>query len=222
MGKHLKRNGKSILVGDEGGFSPDLISNEAVFDTISDSAQSGGYENGRDYNFAIDAAASEFFDNGKYILKKDNTEIAGSDLVNYYKHLREKYGVISFEDPFDQDDWENFAALNNNRDGYIVVGDDLTVTNPKRIQMGIDRHAASGIIIKVNQIGSIVESVAAITLARAAGWKIIISHRSGETEDSFIADLAYACGADFIKTGSMSRSDRLSKYNRLLEIEAGH
>jgi enolase len=219
IGKMLKKQGLSILVGDEGGYSPALNSNESAFETIIEGATAAGYTNTKEYHLAIDAAASEFFQDGKYILKKDNREITGADLVTYYREVQKKYSVYSFEDPFDQDDWENFTAFNKDRDNYIVVGDDLTVTNPKIIQKGIDTGAASAIIIKPNQIGSILETVQAIKLAQSDGWKIAIANRSGETEDSFIADLSYGSGADFIKTGSMSRSDRTSKYNRLLEIE---
>jgi enolase len=221
IGKQLKKAGLSTLVGDEGGYSPALSSNEAAFETIIQGATEAGYTNTKEYSLAIDAAASEFFQDGKYVMKKDNREITGQDLVRYYTEVQQKYSVYSFEDAFDQDDWENFAAFNSVRsDSYIVVGDDLTVTNPKIIQKGIDMNAASAIIIKPNQIGSILETVQAVTLARSANWKIAVAHRSGETEDSFIADLAYGSGADFIKTGSMSRSDRTSKYNRLLEIES--
>jgi enolase len=222
LGKSLKSKGLSTLVGDEGGYSPALSSNEDALETIVSSAHENHYENGTDYNFALDSAASEFYENGTYVLKKDNRKISGEELIQYYSELGSKYGIISFEDPFSEDDWDNFSkftALSHNN--YLVVGDDLFVTNPKKLQEGIDKKAGNAILVKVNQIGSMSETVAAITLARSAQFKVIISHRSGETEDSFIADLAYGAGADYIKTGSMSRSDRLSKYNRLLEIEAG-
>ena len=173
--------------------------------------------------FALDVAASSFFEDGKYVLKKDNRELSGDDLIQYYNGLLTKYPIISFEDPFAEDDWQHFTKFTCVAEGrYIVVGDDLYVTNPKRLQKGIDEKAGNAILVKVNQIGSISETIDAIQLARTADFAYIISHRSGETEDSFIADLCYGTAANYIKTGSMSRSDRLAKYNRLLEIEAGY
>lgn len=222
LGKVIKKRGFSTLVGDEGGFSPALNSNEEAYEIIIEAAKQAGYENVKDFRLAMDAAASEFFEDGKYMMKKDNKEISPQQLLNYYISLQKKYHVYSFEDVFEQDDWENFMEFNSHaKHDYIVVGDDLTVTNPKRIQHAIAHKAANAVIIKVNQIGSMIETIEAITLAKSAGWKVAVSHRSGETEDSFIADLAYAVGADFIKTGSMARSERLCKYNRLLEIEQG-
>lgn len=221
LGKMLKKRGLSQLVGDEGGYSPKLNSNEEAFEAIIEAAKEIGYRNGKDYRIAIDAAASEFFEDGRYILKKDNQTISGEKLQIFYDQIIDKYDVFSLEDPFAEDDWQEFQKItkrhSNNR---LIVGDDLLVTNPKRIKTGIDKQAANAILVKINQIGSIVETVEAIHMARQANWSIIISHRSGETEDDFIADLAFGCAADFIKTGSMSRSDRLAKYNRLLEIEA--
>lgn len=224
LGKILKKKGFSTLVGDEGGYSPPLQSNEEAYEIIIEAAKSAGYENGKDYCLAMDAAASEFYENGNYLMRKDNKEIPAQELLNYYLGLQKKYNVYSFEDVFEQDDWENFIEFtshSNNGKDFIVVGDDLTVTNPKRIQHAAAHNAANAAIIKVNQIGSIIETIEAITLAKNNRWKVAVSHRSGETEDTFIADLAYGVGADFIKTGSMARSERLAKYNRLIEIEAG-
>ncbi len=222
LGKILKKRSLSTLVGDEGGYSPALSSNNEVIDTIQAAAAELGYTNGKDFQFALDAAASEFFEDNGYVFKKENRTLSPEELVAYYLEMQKKYGVYSFEDPFSEDDWKHFAQLTAHSNGeYLVVGDDLFVTNPKRLSQGIDQHAANAILVKVNQIGSLLETVEAITMAREAGFKIVISHRSGETEDAFIADLAYACGSELIKTGSMSRSDRLAKYNRLLEIEAG-
>ncbi len=231
--KNLKQKKLSILVGDEGGFSPALNSNEEVFALIEESGQKAGYENGADYAFGIDAAASEFFlpgeasaktgKDGQYILKKDNRQISGEELVKYYLSLEEKYQVYSFEDVFQEDDWTNWQSfmkkLVTDEKLSIVVGDDLFVTNVKRIKTGIEKKAANATIIKPNQIGTIKETVDAVKLAQKNSWAVAVSHRSGETEDSFIADLAYAVGADFLKTGSLSRSERLAKYNRLIEIE---
>ncbi len=222
LGKILKEKGLSTLVGDEGGYSPALSSNNEVIETIMSAASELGYSNGKEYQLALDAAASEFFEGDGYIFKKENRTLTPEELVAYYLEMQKKYHVFSFEDPFSEDDWKHFAQLTAHSNGiYLVVGDDLFVTNPKRLSQGIDQHAANALLVKVNQIGSLLETVEAIVMAREAGFKVVISHRSGETEDTFISDLAYSCGADLIKTGSMSRSDRLAKYNRLLEIEAG-
>lgn len=221
LGKKLKKQSLSTLVGDEGGYSPLLKSNEEVFDTITGSATDLGYANGAEYQFAIDAAASEFYENGTYVMKKTGERLNGDRLLAYYRELQQKYNIISFEDPFAEDDWDHFKDLTPQKDEYLVVGDDLYVTNPERIQKGIKQNSTNAVLIKLNQIGSVSETMSAIALTQNAGWKAIISHRSGETEDPFIADVAYGVGADFIKTGSMSRSERLAKYNRLIEIENG-
>lgn len=223
LGVHLKRMKLSTLVGDEGGYSPALDSNDAVFQVVIDAARELGYENTKDFRIALDCAATEFYQEGKYILQKNGEVMSPEQLSEYYAKIGHAYKIESFEDPFAEDDWDSFVKFTAMA-GTLecqVVGDDLFVTNPKRIQTGIEKEAASAVLIKVNQIGSLSETVDAIRMTQDAGWNVIISHRSGETEDTFIADLAYACGAQYIKTGSMSRSDRLSKYNRLLEIEAG-
>jgi len=223
LGKTLAGRKLSTLVGDEGGYSPFLASNEEVLDIITEAAKNAGFENIKDYRFAIDAASTEFFKDGKYFFHKTGQTLTGEELTEYYQEIGQKYNILSFEDAFAEDDWENhvkFAAMAE-QFHFQTVGDDLFVTNPKRIQKGIDMKAANAVLIKINQIGTVLETVEAIKMTKDAGWAAVISHRSGETEDSFIADLAYACGAEFIKTGSMSRSERLSKYNRLLEIEAG-
>ncbi len=220
LGKSLKAKGLSTLVGDEGGYSPALHSNEEVFEVIVNAAKEYGYTNGEEYQLAIDAAATEFYTNGKYILKKTNQIISGEELINFYLGLQKKYSILSFEDPFAEDDWVDFTNFTGSLNGEsIVVGDDLYVTNTKRIEKGIKEKATNAVLIKPNQIGTVMETAAAINMTKKAGWKVVISHRSGETEDSFIADLSYGSGADFIKTGSTSRSERLAKYNRLLEIE---
>jgi len=219
--KNLQEKKMSILVGDEGGFSPALNSNEEVFQLIIESAKNIGYENGRDFRLGIDAAASEFFKEGKYVLKKENKEITGEELIKYYLQIENKYGVYSFEDVFQEDDWENWSKFFQQAPSELIIGDDLFCTNTKRMKTGFEKKSANATIIKPNQIGTIKETVDAIKLAKQYGWATAVSHRSGETEDSFIADLAYGAGADFIKTGSMSRSERLAKYNRLIEIESG-
>lgn len=226
LGKNLKKKGLSSLVGDEGGYSPALSSNEEVMEEIITAAGSLGYKNKEQFDFSLDCASTEFFSNGKYILKKTNQELTGPELMEYYLGYQGKYGISSLEDPFSEDDWDNWNKFTEKAEsqpdgGWMVVGDDLFVTNPKRIQKGIETKSANAVLVKLNQIGSVTETVKAITMTKNAGWKAVISHRSGETEDSFIADLAYGCGAEFIKTGSMSRSERLCKYNRLIEIEQG-
>ncbi len=221
IGKILKEKKLSILVGDEGGYSPSLYSNKDVFDLILKAAKDLGYKNNIDFNLAIDAAASEFFQKGKYFFQKEKRFLSGKELIFYYKKLKERYCVFSFEDPFAEDDWENFAKFTEKISPSLVVGDDIYATNPKLIDRGIKNKITNAVLIKLNQIGTVLETVKAIKMAQENKWKVIISHRSGETEDPFIADFAYGVGADFIKTGSMSRSERLAKYNRLIEIENG-
>lgn len=220
IGKNLKEKKLSTLVGDEGGYSPNLSSNKEVFELILKSAQDLNYKNEIDFNLAIDSAASEFYENGFYFFKKENKKLSSDDLIKYYLKLKEKYKIISFEDPFAENDWESFKKFREKVNG-LIVGDDIYTTNPELIEKGIKQKTTNAVLVKPNQIGTIYETAKAINLAKKVGWKIIISHRSGETEDSFIADLAYGCSADFIKTGSMSRSERLAKYNRLIEIENG-
>ena len=223
LGKQLKKQGLSPLVGDEGGYSPALTSNEQAYEEILSAAAAAGYKNVEDYEFGMDAAATEFFAHGIYTLKRDNKTVTPDELIEYYSQLGQKYHIQSFEDPFAEDDWKTFAKFAEMADQFKfqIVGDDLFVTNPKRIQKGISEKAANAVLIKLNQIGSVSETAQAILMTKKAGWKVAVSHRSGETEDPFIADLSYACNADFIKTGSMSRSERLAKYNRLIEIENG-
>jgi len=218
--KNLKSKKLSTLVGDEGGFSPLLNSNEEVFQLIIESASQAGYVNGRDFKLAIDGAASEFFDKGQYTLKKDNKVISGDELIKYYLAVRDKYNIYSFEDAFAEDDWENWTKFMNELGlNNLLIGDDLYCTNTKRMKTGFDKKSSNAVLIKPNQIGSIKETVDAIKLAKSYHWAVAISHRSGETEDSFIADLAYAAAADFLKTGAPCRSDRIAKHNRLIEIE---
>jgi enolase len=219
LGKMIVERQLSPLLGDEGGYSPAFSSNEEVLDNIIDAAKKLQYENDHDYHLGLDCAATEWVKDGQYYSHKQDKSLSVDELLDYYLHLRSKYRILSFEDPFAEDDWDAFTKLTEHAHDFQTVGDDLYVTNPKRLTKGIDHHATNAILIKPNQIGTISETVEAIQMARDAHMKIIISHRSGDTEDSFIADLAYGSGADFIKTGSMSRSERVAKYNRLLEIE---
>lgn len=223
LGKVLKEKKLSTLLGDEGGYSPLLSSNEEVLDTIIAAAKNAGYENVIDYRLSLDVASTEFFKDGKYEFKKQNKWLTPEELTAYYQEIGQKYFILSFEDAFSEDDWASWTHFTDMAEKFqfITIGDDLLVTNPERIKRAIDEKAANAVLVKVNQIGSIKETVEAINMSHAAGWKTAISHRSGETEDSFIADLAYACASEFIKTGSMARSERLAKYNRLLEIEKG-
>jgi len=220
---YLKSRKYSTLVGDEGGYSPPVFSNIEACEVIKETMKYLPYDFGTQVMISIDSAASEFFNDGKYTFKKNgkDDEIFNSEqLLKYYKDLSTNFPIYSIEDPFDQEDWATYKKITNEIGNKItIIGDDLFVTNTKRIKRGIDEKSANGVLIKLNQIGTVSETIDAITMAQKVGWTIAVSHRSGETEDSFIADLAYAVGADFIKTGSMSRSERLAKYNRLMEIE---
>lgn len=223
LGKILKEKKLSTLLGDEGGYSPLLSSNEEVMDTIIAAAKNAGYENITDYRLSLDVAATEWWKDGGYYSHQHDKMQTAEELLSYYQLLTTNYKLLSIEDGFSEDDWEAWTKFTAMAEEFkfTTIGDDLLVTNPERIKRAIDEKAANAVLVKVNQIGSIKETVEAINMSHAAGWKTAISHRSGETEDSFIADLAYACASEFIKTGSMARSERLAKYNRLLEIEKG-
>ncbi len=216
----LKEKGYVTSVGDEGGFAPNLKSNSEGFELITEAITKAGYKAGIDVNLAIDVAASEFYQNGKYELKGENKSLTTEELINYYEDLIKKYPIISIEDPVDENDWEGFRLITEKLGDKIqLVGDDLFVTNKKCLQKGIDNHAGNAILLKVNQIGTITETIETINLAKSNGYKTIISHRSGETEDTTIADLAVGLDLGQIKTGSMSRTDRICKYNELIRIE---
>ena len=218
--KVLNRKGLATGVGDEGGFAPDLKSNTEGFELIMEAIREAGYEPGKDVCIAIDVAASEFYKDGKYELVGEGRSLTTDELIDFYKELVAKYPIISIEDPVDENDWEGFTKITAELGDKIqLVGDDLFVTNKKCLQMGIDRHAGNAILLKVNQIGTITETLETIELARSHGYKTIISHRSGETEDTTIADLAVGLDLGQIKTGSMSRTDRICKYNQLIRIE---
>ena len=217
----LKGRGLNTAVGDEGGFAPNLESNEAALVALMDAIDKAGYKPGEQISIALDAAASEFYDKekGRYVLAGEGRELTSSELCGYWAQLSEKYPIISLEDGMDENDWDGFVALRKRiGDRVQLVGDDLFVTNVTCIRDGIAKGAANSVLIKVNQIGTLTETLAAVEMAHRAGWTSVISHRSGETEDTFIADLAVATGAGQIKTGSASRSDRIAKYNQLLRI----
>ena len=223
LGKILKQKGFVTTVGDEGGYAPHLSSNEGAFDVILDAIEDAGYAPGKDVSLGIDAAASEFYDAKKerYNLSIDKKMYSGAELVGVYEKWLKKYPLMSIEDGLAEDDWDNWEILTQKLGKKLtLVGDDLFVTNVRRLEMGVARKIANAILIKLNQIGTLSETMDAIFLAQKHGYKIAISHRSGETADTFIADLAVAVNADFIKTGSLSRSERLEKYNRLMEIES--
>lgn len=216
----LKGKGLVTSVGDEGGFAPDLNSNSEGFELIVEAIKKAGYIPGIDVCLAIDVAASEFYKDGKYHLVGENRILTTEELINYYEELIEKYPIISIEDPVDENDWEGFRLITERiGDKIQLVGDDLFVTNKKCLQMGIDKKAGNAILLKVNQIGTITETLETIELAKKNNYKTIISHRSGETEDTTIAFLAVALNLGQIKTGSMSRTDRICKYNELIRIE---
>ena len=220
--KVLNSKGLATGVGDEGGFAPDLQSNSEGFELIMEAINKAGYVPGKDVNIAIDVAASEFYDKetGKYNLVGEGRSLTTDELIDFYSELVSKYPIISIEDPVDENDWEGFSKITSRLGDKIqLVGDDLFVTNKECLQMGIDHHAGNAILLKVNQIGTITETLETIDLARKNGYKTIISHRSGETEDTTIADLAVGLDLGQIKTGSMSRTDRICKYNQLMRIE---
>jgi|SRR5210317_337318 enolase len=219
--KVLSSRGLSTAVGDEGGFAPNLPSNEAALSIIAEAVAAAGYELGTDITLALDCAASEFYKDGQYVLSGENKSFNSEGFSDYLAELAEKHPILSIEDGLDESDWEGWAYLTQRLGSKIqLVGDDLFVTNTAILQRGIEQNIGNSILIKFNQIGSLSETLDAIAMAKAAGFTAVISHRSGETEDTTIADLAVATGAGQIKTGSACRSDRVAKYNRLLRIEA--
>ena len=216
--KVLKEKGYNTNVGDEGGFAPDLQNNEAGFQSIMEAIEKAGYIPGKDVAIGIDVAASEFYENGKYNV--DGKLLTTEELINFYVELVNKYPIISIEDPVDENDWYGFTLITEKLGNKIqLVGDDLFVTNIECLQKGIDNHAGNAILLKLNQIGTYTETIKTIELAKKNNYKTIISHRSGETEDTTIADLAVGLNLGQIKTGSISRTDRVCKYNQLLRIE---
>ena len=216
----LSSNGLSTAVGDEGGFAPNLPSNEAALQMIMEAIDKAGYRAGEDVFLALDCAASEFYKDGRYVLSGEDKQFNSEGFSDYLADLVDRYPILSIEDGLDESDWDGWAYLTKILgDRVQLVGDDLFVTNPAILKKGIDEGVANSILIKVNQIGTLSETLEAIKLAREAGYTTVISHRSGETEDTTIADLAVATAAGQIKTGSLCRSDRVAKYNRLLRIE---
>jgi len=218
--KVLKGQGYNTSVGDEGGFAPSLGSNQEAVEVILEAIERAGYQPGEDIYLALDPAASEIYHDGRYVLKKEGRELSGEEMVAFYQDWVEKYPIISIEDGLAEDDWENWTLLVERiGDRVQIVGDDLLVTNVARVERAIKEKAANSLLCKVNQIGTLTEALAAVHLAQRAGWTVVVSHRSGETEDATIADLAVALNAGQIKTGAPCRSDRVAKYNQLLRIE---
>jgi enolase len=216
----LKSRGLSVNVGDEGGFAPNLRNNEEPIELILQAIVKAGYQPGKDVSIALDPASSEFYEDGKYVFaRSDKKARSAEEMVRYYSDWLSRYPIVSIEDGLAEDDWDGWRLLTRELGGRIqLVGDDLLVTNPKRLRRAVQDKAANSILIKVNQIGTLTETLTAIQIARDAGYSAVISHRSGETEDTTIADLAVATAAGQIKTGSLSRSERLAKYNRLIRI----
>lgn len=216
----LHKKGLNTAVGDEGGFAPNLRSNEEAIEIILKSIEKAGYKPGEEVFLALDVAASELYENGEYNLMSENKAFSSSEMTSYLESLVEKYPIISIEDGLDENDWDGWKKLTKSLGQNVqIVGDDLTVTNITRLQKAIDNKSMNSILIKLNQIGTLSETIQAVELARKVNYGAVISHRSGETEDTFIADLSVAMGMGQIKTGSISRSDRVAKYNQLLRIE---
>lgn len=217
---NLSKKKLTTTVGDEGGFAPNLVSNESAIQLIMNSIESAGYEPGKDVFLGLDCASTEYYQNNQYNLTSEKLLLNSNQMIDYLSNLCERYPIISIEDGMSEDDWDGWASLTEALGKNIqLVGDDLFVTNPKILQLGIDKGIANSVLIKVNQIGTLTETFETINLAKSEGYSTIISHRSGETEDTSIADIAVSFNAKQIKTGSMSRSERISKYNRLLRIE---
>jgi enolase len=215
----LKKQGLATGVGDEGGFAPNLSSNEEALRLIIAAIESAGYTPGKDVVLALDAAASEFYKDGKYVLEAEGKSLTSEEMVTYYEHLATTYPIVSIEDGLAEEDWDGWALMTERMGEKLqIVGDDLFVTNPAILAKGIEMGVANSILIKLNQIGTVTETLEAIEMAKAAGYTTVISHRSGETADTFISDLAVGIGGGQIKTGSLSRSDRVAKYNQLIRI----
>jgi enolase len=214
----LKKRGLATSIGDEGGFAPNLDSNRAALDLILEAIEKAGFKTGSEIALAMDVAATEFYESGSYSF--EGSKLSSTDLINYYKGLVENYPIVSIEDPLSEDDWDGWNVMTQELGSKIqLVGDDLFVTNPTRLARGIESHTANALLVKVNQIGTLTETLDAVSMAHRAGYRSMMSHRSGETEDTTIADLAVAAECGQIKTGAPARSERVAKYNQLLRIE---
>ena len=218
--KILKGRGLNTAVGDEGGFAPDIPTPTAALETICEAIRAAGYKPGEDVLLALDVAATEFYRDGKYHLEGEGRVLSSTEMADYLAQLSTQFPIASIEDGLAEDDWEGWAYLTRQIGKRVqLVGDDLFVTNPERLEAGIQKGVGNSILVKVNQIGTLTETLAAVEMAKRAGYTAVLSHRSGETEDATIADIAVATNCGFIKTGSASRSDRIAKYNQLLRIQ---
>ena len=218
--KVLKGKGLATAVGDEGGFAPDLPSNEAALEVIIEAIRAAGYQAGKDIYLALDVAATELYQEGKYVFTSTGQEMTSDDMIAFYERLVEQYPIISIEDGLAEDDWDGWVKLTEKLGSKVqIVGDDLFVTNTSRLVTGVEKNAANSILVKVNQIGTLTETLNTMEMAKRAGWTCVVSHRSGETEDSFISDLVVATNAGQIKSVRRARTDRVVKYNQLLRIE---
>jgi enolase len=215
----LIRHGAIHSVGDEGGFAPNLFTNLDALEVLVTAIREAGYVFKQDVFLGLDVAASYFYQEGKYKIKDKTTPCGPDELIDFYQELLKQYPLLSLEDPFWEDDWESWQKITQNFVNTMIVGDDLLATNKKRVREAIEKRACSAILVKPNQIGTVAETIEVIKIARQAGWKIIVSHRSGETNDDFIADFAVGVGADYVKFGAPARGERVAKYNRLLKIE---
>jgi enolase len=216
----LKKKGYNTSVGDEGGFAPNLQSNEEAIEVIMEAIKAAKYKAGKDIFIALDSAANSFYEKGKYVLAAENKTMSAEEMVSFYGNLISKYPIISIEDGLAEDDWEGWKIMTDELGSKIqIVGDDIFVTDKKRLEKGIAMGVANSILIKLNQIGTLTETLETIERAKEAGYTTVISHRSGETEDTYMADIAVAANCGQIKSGSVSRSERLAKYNQLLRIE---
>ena len=221
LGIDLARRGAIHSVGNEGGYAPNLFTNADALEVLYDSIKSTNYQMGRDVFLGLDVAASVFYKNGEYVIRDKSAPLKAEALQDYYKYINNQYHLAILEDPFHEDAWESWKNLYETTQGQmIIVGDDLLATNPERVQKAIDEKACNGILVKPNQVGTIIETLKVIKTARDANWKVITSHRSGETNDWFIADFAVGIGSDYVKFGAPCRGERVAKYNRLLSIEA--
>lgn len=219
IGENLKRRGAIHSVGDEGGYAPNLFTNADALEVFVESIKQTNYSIGRDVFLGLDVAANSFYKNGEYAIRDKSSPLDAEGLLEYYKSLNEQYHLALLEDPYYEDGWENWKKLMETLPTITIIGDDLLVTNPKRVQKAIEEKACNAILVKPNQIGTVSETLEVIKMARAANWKVIISHRSGETNDTFIADFAVGVDGDYVKFGAPARGERVAKYNRLSAIE---
>jgi enolase len=220
LGQDLQRRGAIHSVGDEGGYAPNLFTNADALEVLYESIKQTKYQIGREIFLGLDVAASVFYKNGEYVIRDKSTPLTDAALLDYYKYINSQYHLALLEDPFSEDSWESWSSLLTEVQGQVtIIGDDLLATNYERVQKAIEQKACNGILVKPNQVGTVTETLKVIKLAREANWQVITSHRSGETNDWFIADFAVGVGSDYVKFGAPARGERVAKYNRLSSIE---